>query len=629
MGVIHKLTDEVVQFILEAKKEKPNISCRKLAATVSERFKIPVSKSSVNAVLKNHELSGSVGRPPGIHSKKSTFTIPTERKKQLLGDIEVYKDLKPDEEVKAPPPEPFISPITVDLPKEPLGPIIQEASSETPPTKEEISEDVGSRQMGEELPIQLMPDPMDQGVSREESVNLTPSPGLNKGSQEKDFLLIKQQFESNKSSTYILAGIAILKAAQSELSLISIFAKLLEKHTDLGAAREIQDICEAICYLRFLGIRNVQEVTSLKTDIVWELLGQDLRQATQQFWNRIQLLRMPKNFDVIFLNEMQQYGAQVRAFRIFLEDKSNLLLDVDSFSVEEWAGIRQRPLEKALGSLSSAIISNNEPVIIAQLPLSEQVDGFRNFIEAFEGIPSKRMVKIQVLDENKQKLAEFATIPQMKRIFIAGIFQPHKLFTELTRSIKWTGTESLYIPEFDDTVRYSLINTEFFVQQLDTAISLRKIILLWKEGAEQPTGAILTNNQKVSAEKTLREYFLRWPHMLSKGAGGIRDEKLIREVDNTKNVIIADFMDCFDEINLKSLAHIGRHYSISKDITYLKSMYYDLSGYLITQKYCQKTTLWSSEKWKDSNLEDLFRLLNQANIVDFQGHRLSFAQTTR
>lgn len=62
MGVIYKLKPEVREFILETKKNDPNISCRKLAKLASEKFSSPISKSTVNSVLKSLGLSLPVGR---------------------------------------------------------------------------------------------------------------------------------------------------------------------------------------------------------------------------------------------------------------------------------------------------------------------------------------------------------------------------------------------------------------------------------------------------------------------------------------------------------------------------------------------------------------------------------------
>lgn len=62
MGVIHKLRPEVRQSILDEKNANPAISCRSLSYLILQRFKIEVSKSSINSIFKEAGLSMPVGR---------------------------------------------------------------------------------------------------------------------------------------------------------------------------------------------------------------------------------------------------------------------------------------------------------------------------------------------------------------------------------------------------------------------------------------------------------------------------------------------------------------------------------------------------------------------------------------
>lgn len=62
MGVIYKFKPELVDFILQKKKEDPSLSCRQLSALTQERFGERLSKSSINKLLQASGLSLSVGR---------------------------------------------------------------------------------------------------------------------------------------------------------------------------------------------------------------------------------------------------------------------------------------------------------------------------------------------------------------------------------------------------------------------------------------------------------------------------------------------------------------------------------------------------------------------------------------
>ena len=62
MGVVYKLKQEVIDYVIRQKTQSPDLSCRKLVEIVSAQFQIPVSKSSINDILKSANLSSPIGR---------------------------------------------------------------------------------------------------------------------------------------------------------------------------------------------------------------------------------------------------------------------------------------------------------------------------------------------------------------------------------------------------------------------------------------------------------------------------------------------------------------------------------------------------------------------------------------
>lgn len=83
MGVVHKLNDDVRDFIVEQKNKNPAIGCRKLCDNVHEKFGIFVSKSSVSTILKSANLNSPIGRP-SFSERKSTAKVPQPNKKFKL-----------------------------------------------------------------------------------------------------------------------------------------------------------------------------------------------------------------------------------------------------------------------------------------------------------------------------------------------------------------------------------------------------------------------------------------------------------------------------------------------------------------------------------------------------------------
>ncbi len=74
MGVIHKLKPEVLNFILENKQKDSTLSCRTLTQLILEKLQIKVSKSSINSIFKENNLSMPIGRRQ--KHKKRKFNLP-------------------------------------------------------------------------------------------------------------------------------------------------------------------------------------------------------------------------------------------------------------------------------------------------------------------------------------------------------------------------------------------------------------------------------------------------------------------------------------------------------------------------------------------------------------------------
>ncbi len=74
MGVVHKLKPEVLRFIIENKQNNPALSCRNLTYLILEKLQVKVSKSSINAIFKENNLSMSIGRRQ--KQKKKKFNMP-------------------------------------------------------------------------------------------------------------------------------------------------------------------------------------------------------------------------------------------------------------------------------------------------------------------------------------------------------------------------------------------------------------------------------------------------------------------------------------------------------------------------------------------------------------------------
>lgn len=79
----YKVKQEIVQFIVESKKNNPKLSCRGLVDLIKLKLEIEVSKSSINAVIKEHNLSNHVGRT----KIREVVSKPKELKQNIKGAL--------------------------------------------------------------------------------------------------------------------------------------------------------------------------------------------------------------------------------------------------------------------------------------------------------------------------------------------------------------------------------------------------------------------------------------------------------------------------------------------------------------------------------------------------------------
>jgi len=62
MSKSYKLKSDIKEFIIQRKKTNPELSCRNLSALVKEQFQVDLSKSLINNLLKESNLSSPIGR---------------------------------------------------------------------------------------------------------------------------------------------------------------------------------------------------------------------------------------------------------------------------------------------------------------------------------------------------------------------------------------------------------------------------------------------------------------------------------------------------------------------------------------------------------------------------------------
>lgn len=127
MGFIYKVTDDIVQFILDQKKTAPQLSCRQLVDLIKTNFQRDVSKSSVHEVLKQAHITSPRGR-----KSKERFQIPAEKKLAVLIKTQRPPD-PPQQTVESPAIEAPLKLIADPVAVLEEAPVIVEEKIPTPP----------------------------------------------------------------------------------------------------------------------------------------------------------------------------------------------------------------------------------------------------------------------------------------------------------------------------------------------------------------------------------------------------------------------------------------------------------------------------------------------------------------
>ena len=441
MGVVYKLKTEVVDFIVNEKRNNPTMGCRKLADTVKEKFQVDVSKSSVNAIIKQSSLSSPVGRRPNPESQKKGFKIPQERKAELFVEkppvLEAQSpEEKPASTAQEPPPtirpqikeapivkgRPFGSPLargmeprasTASVPTgkpvapDAVEPLAQAAPPPIPPTPPVLPT---AEKKDSEKPLPLMPDPLvllKAEVTEETKENVKetppqPAPPVEKEEKpEKEMPSLKRSDRDDKVWTpdvesleakgaprvsqergifYDGMGCFFLKAAEWELSNSSILGGLLVKHLPAYPAVDITAMSEALLYLEAFGIKKLENIESDENLGLWELNDIKQKLSYETLVKAVKGIYSLKSLSLGLINEYTQLFTEISYIKLTFADKTEVCIDGRFQSIwleNNILPVATIPLNKVLSYLSSSIIHNAQPLIIGSIP------GYKSFAKQF------------------------------------------------------------------------------------------------------------------------------------------------------------------------------------------------------------------------------------------------------
>ncbi len=620
MGVVYKFRKEVIDFVLQQKRTDNDLGCRQLAVLTSEKFKIQVSKSSVNAIIKNANLSNAVGRPPSDESVPKKFQIPLEKKQQLLDEVRKVKlEQKPLSFKTLPPPQ--RAPATTQPRKDPAVSLPRNEPGPSQPKKAPVVE------------------PQNRGFSQ--AIFLRHVENLRARRTQPKGVLREGM------------GCVFLKAAQWQLSRTSVPGGLLRKYIPKPLLAQFDIFCDLLSCWSLLGVSEPDRIGRLTNHALWDLggLGQPLTDTELLHWNNVvQGVPPSVKFSLEYENEKRRALMEVKRFEFYLETDKRITTDarLTGLGEENFKGGSSGCIEQAMALLSHCVISNNQPAIFLSSggrPSSEGKQVFpeavMDMVAAFEGIEGRQFKKVIAFDGAQEQIAEFAVFPRKKRFFMLGVWPGQEEFSLLSKSIR--SVEPFY-DEVTDKIFYVTAGpAAIFENELKLkGAPLRSITVL-----EAPDGAplmvILTNCADKAPTDIFQAFLRRWPNLDAGPAGrGFYTQEALQETGSE----YTRFLQAIKKDDADILLQIGKNPFVALqdwgrtlnqycqkyffgeeffrfDVSQLISIFYSLKGYCAAQEHVLLVSLSLPREYSHLNeLQQVIQRINEAGICDPSGRFL-------
>ncbi|VAX37454.1 hypothetical protein MNBD_UNCLBAC01-522 [hydrothermal vent metagenome] len=306
---------------------------------------------------------------------------------------------------------------------------------------------------------------------------------------------------------------------------------------------------------------------------------------------------------------------------VYLEDGGSMCFDPYFGFLWNQAipGAISIPMDRALGFLSKNLISNKNPVMFHHLP----ENSFSQVVSIFENISGKRIQKIDVFGE-EEKLACFDMVPFQRRIFMSGVWKWQNDFTEWTNNVHSKNCKEVYIEALDRVFKFC---DGIDVLEGCEGVCLR-VLIVWTLEEDCPFLVILTNHLKVSGEKIVFDYLMRWPCMDSEysmdmfkkeSSVNIKIDSFLKEKVLPIERLPLDFKEILH-------AYCRQHFfqGALQEFSYeqAEAVIYSLSGECFIGETFGRITLSVPEDYPhEALLHQAAKRVNQSNVSDDSGRR--------
>ncbi|MDD5431567.1 MAG: hypothetical protein PHO70_01050 [Candidatus Omnitrophica bacterium] len=658
MGVIYKLRPEIKDFIVEKKKINPIISCRGLTELIESEFKIKLSKSTINAIIKDAGLSMPIGRRLKKHkhhpkeqiveSKEpplespSKELVPVEKKpEQIAQPISIPKIEEPVEEIK-PPQEAPETPII--LPEEKP---IEEKKEELPEVQIEKPEEPVIVEKQEELipppePI-LAKEELAQPVAPEEVIEKEPEkeeisePVVEKVVEPAILPVAREEVKKNESYEELVStGAVLLKAADFIIGGSSIISDAIRSRIMSLDAALLAKTESAIYLPLFQGVAGGQEDDLEK---LWSLVGRNVTlDAILTYLDDLQKVK-PVNTDIIRIIDTS--AQEVRCIKLDLSNGSILYLDGQFQTVWSTPHIPHSfnlTVNNVKGYINNYFFEE-KPLILGMAPgYDSPTDEFFNFALSLDS----RERKIRSLSLIADNLEEIEVIPvetARRRFFIFGLW-PWQ-FTQ-SRKVSLSGEFKPY--------QSNVCKKELFIASLgiilsqvsgDKSLTLRGYAI--KTNLNEKTRLVILSNLPIdtSPDLLIEPYLGRWPNFEEAFKDFSRKVELFTYTANSQKYFSSASADLFTvaNIDIKTIFNqylklldmfVKYHFlppgSEDTDFSSMKEQFYSLKTTFKKEKGCVFIKFLTPEGYASQKLLSYAcNRLNEREIIFFNGLRAWFS----
>lgn len=454
MGVIYKTKEHIREYILQEKRANPHLSCRQLAPLIKKKFAVSLSKSTINSIFKEANLSAPVGRSPVKKIKISEKPLQIE---EIIPSIPLPAPIEPIAKVPEklpPPPTPFPEPIVIkeDIVKPPE------------PEPSEISE-----------PIEIAEDELLDGM-----------------------------------------GCFFLKAAEWELSNDSIVGGLLKKYLTHPSPEAIALNSEILLFMGAFGFSDWKKFESYHQKGLWAVNQAKVRISRDTLLRFAKDVKKLRGLSMALFNEYDQYLPEIRYLKVRLEDDTIFYLDPQFRTLWQDSNIPESfsvTTYKASRYIKGCFLDNVQTAILQTAPGSNAFSRILSeFIWCFEAIPGKTIEKISLFNLKRTEVRRIVDLSPEKRYFILGFWpwqeEGMRFIREDLRIVK-----SFVLPEQNKEVFYSE-NITLVGQHIDRQRVMIRVGLIRDTALGWPRFGVLTNipQENQTMEEIILAYLRHWPN---------------------------------------------------------------------------------------------------------------------